>query len=72
MVFKISHQAVEVTLLVSFAAFTVCCAGFFDQKNETGLADGPSDTLESISSTYPLVVHSMSHGTLVVSYCVHV
>jgi hypothetical protein len=51
MVFSISRQTAEVTLLVSFAVFTVCCAGFFEQRNETGMADKPSGGLEAVSST---------------------
>ena len=51
MAFSVSRQqAVELSLLVSFAAFTVCCAGFFE-KNETGMTAEPSDGLKTLSST---------------------
>jgi hypothetical protein len=52
MVFSVSRQTAEVTLLVSFAVFTVCCAGIFEQKNETGMGDEPSGGLETASSMY--------------------
>jgi hypothetical protein len=32
--------------------FTVCCAGIFEQKNETGMGDEPSGGLETASSMY--------------------
>ena len=49
MVFSVSRQhATELAVLVSFAAFTVCCAGFF-QRNETGMAEQETG-METISS----------------------
>ena len=50
MVFSVSRQnATELAVLVSFAAFTVCCAGFF-QRNETGMAEQETSGMETISS----------------------
>lgn len=51
MAFSVSRQqAVELAVLVSFAAFSVCCAGFFE-RNETGMAEQASAGMETISST---------------------
>ena len=52
MTFSVSRQTAELTLLLSFGVFTVCCAGFFEQNNETGFVDESSDSLEPVSSAY--------------------
>ena len=60
MAFSVSRQqAVELAVLVSFAAFTVCCAGFFE-RNETGMAEQESAGMETLSSTWYIIVLSPS------------
>ena len=55
--FSVSRQTAGLTLLVSFAVFTLCCASFFERKNETGMADGQLDSSETASSMYNCAVH---------------
>mmetsp|Transcript_11906 Transcript_11906/g.34153 ORF Transcript_11906/g.34153 Transcript_11906/m.34153 type:complete len:377 (-) Transcript_11906:526-1656(-) len=53
MVLSVSRKTAEAAMLVSFAAFTVCCAGMFERNNETGIADKTSDGLPAASIPFP-------------------
>jgi len=57
MIFSVSRQqATELAILVSFAVFTVACAGFFE-KNETGMTNESSEGLETVSSKCDIGLH---------------